>query len=418
MEKKFSAEKYLSAQAYSYDMALSEISNGRKVGHWIWYIFPQIDGLGHSFISKQYAIQSLDEAKEYLQNEVLKKRLVAICETLLRQDKSAQEIFGFPDVLKVRSSVTLFREADSSINVFQNVLDKFYDGQPDEKTLQIIASQENHQSKPSRAEMVRVFQDTLTWIRENPVLQKAVADSTANTRFYSPDDTMILPQNPHYQPSYSVTAHRSFEAVQKLRQRMPDERFAVLNFASATHAGGGVEVGSRTQEEALCRCSTLYPCLNQSELSEKYYQYHQEKYDCFYSDAVIYVPDVLVIKTDTSIPERMLPEQWFKTDIITCAAPNLRYNPDIISPEEQYLVHRKRAKRIISSAVIGGASVLVLGAFGCGAFQNNPRMVAKAFRDVLAEFEGYFRYVEFAVFYVGKESDNYSAFADVFQDIS
>ncbi|HAJ97931.1 MAG TPA: DUF1810 domain-containing protein [Ruminococcus sp.] len=141
MEKKFSAEKYLDAQAYSYDMALSEISSGRKVGHWIWYIFPQIDGLGHSFISKEYAIQSLDEAKEYLQNEVLKKRLVAICETLLRQDKSAQEIFGFPDVLKVRSCVTLFHEADSSIDVFQNVLDKFYDGQPDEKTLHIISTQ-------------------------------------------------------------------------------------------------------------------------------------------------------------------------------------------------------------------------------------------------------------------------------------
>ncbi|MBR1593124.1 MAG: DUF1810 domain-containing protein [Ruminococcus sp.] len=134
----FDAEKYIKAQEADYDTALREVSEGRKRSHWIWYIFPQALGLGKSSTSEYYAIKNLDEAREYLKHLVLGSRLIEISEKLLENDGNAKDIFGFPDCLKVRSCMTLFREADSSIEVFQKVLDKFYGGAADNYTLRII----------------------------------------------------------------------------------------------------------------------------------------------------------------------------------------------------------------------------------------------------------------------------------------
>ena len=137
----FDAKKYLDAQNASYDgydQALSEIRRGKKVSHWIWYIFPQIKGLGRSGTSQYYALGSLDEAKEYLQNQLLRERLIEISEALLENNDRIESIVGYVDAMKVRSCMTLFREADPEIEVFGKVLDKFYGGKADQKTLQII----------------------------------------------------------------------------------------------------------------------------------------------------------------------------------------------------------------------------------------------------------------------------------------
>lgn len=137
----FDARKYLDAQNASFDgyeQALGEIRRGRKVTHWIWYIFPQIRGLGRSSTAQYYALAGLDEAKQYLQNPVLRERLIEISEALLAQDGSAERIAGYVDAMKIRSCMTLFAEADPDAEVFRRVLDKFYGGQPDEKTLQIL----------------------------------------------------------------------------------------------------------------------------------------------------------------------------------------------------------------------------------------------------------------------------------------
>ena len=411
--KKFDAQKFLDAQTMSYEIALSEVRNGYKRSHWIWYIFPQIAGLGHSSNSRYYAIQNLDEARAYLQNDVLRNRLITISQALLEQNRSAMEIFGFPDVEKVRSCMTLFREADSSIDVFQKVLDKFYEGVPDKKTLDILSPKTKSSQKPSRELMVEVFQDTVSLIQGNATLQTAIQNSVSNTKLYYPDDEITLPENPHFQTKYHVSPDRSFQAGQKLHQQFPNEKIAVLNFASATHVGGGVVHGARAQEESLCRCSTLYPCLNQPFLLENYYHFHQKRHHSLYTDTVIYTPNIVVVKTDTSVPQRAPESDWFQVDVITCAAPNL--SPIGAIPDEQlHSLHCQRARRILSSAIAGGASVLVLGAFGCGAFKNAPEIVAKAYHDVLKEFGGYFQFVEFAVFYVGNESANYQAFLDVF----
>lgn len=130
--------RFISAQERSYDAALREIKAGQKRTHWMWYIFPQIAGLGFSSTAQFYAISSMQEAKDYYAHPVLGKRLVEISEALLALDTSdAGAVMGYPDDLKLRSSMTLFFEATGDA-VFQRVLDKFYSGKPDSKTLSIL----------------------------------------------------------------------------------------------------------------------------------------------------------------------------------------------------------------------------------------------------------------------------------------
>ena len=130
--------RFISAQERSYDAALREIKAGHKRTHWMWYIFPQIAGLGFSSTAQFYAISSMHEAKDYYAHPVLGKRLVEISEALLALDTSdAGAVMGYPDDLKLRSSMTLFLAASGDA-VFQKVLDKFYSGKPDSKTLSIL----------------------------------------------------------------------------------------------------------------------------------------------------------------------------------------------------------------------------------------------------------------------------------------
>ena len=131
--------RFLKAQECDYARALSEIRSGRKRSHWMWYIFPQIQGLGFSQTAQFYAIQDLTEAKDYLAHPVLGARLKEISSALLELDGlSAGEIFGYPDDLKLCSCMTLFRMADRDCPIFQDVIDKYYDGEPDKKTVRIL----------------------------------------------------------------------------------------------------------------------------------------------------------------------------------------------------------------------------------------------------------------------------------------
>jgi uncharacterized protein (DUF1810 family) len=131
--------RFLQAQEDDYDLALSEITSGRKRSHWMWYIFPQIDGLAFSSTSKHYAIKSLDEARAYLDHPTLGPRLLDCAEAVVRLDgRSAREIFGSPDDLKLRSSSTLFACASPPGSVFDRLLAKYYQGRRDDRTLQLL----------------------------------------------------------------------------------------------------------------------------------------------------------------------------------------------------------------------------------------------------------------------------------------
>ena len=131
--------RFLVAQKHSYQNALSEIKNGRKQSHWMWYIFPQIQGLGYSETARFYSIKDLAEAKSYLNDPILGKRLIEISSELLKLNgKSAHQIFGSPDDMKLRSSMTLFANVPNADLVFKQVLEKYFIGENDELTLEKI----------------------------------------------------------------------------------------------------------------------------------------------------------------------------------------------------------------------------------------------------------------------------------------
>jgi len=131
--------RFVQAQASDYERALAEIRGGRKRSHWIWYIFPQIDGLGSSSMSKLYAIKSLAEAEAYLAHPVLGHRLVECSEAALDiGGKTANQIFGSPDDMKLKSCATLFACVSSEGSVFDRLLAKYFQARRDEKTLRLL----------------------------------------------------------------------------------------------------------------------------------------------------------------------------------------------------------------------------------------------------------------------------------------
>ena len=136
----FRLNRFVEAQEGDYERALSEIRSGQKRSHWMWFIFPQYDGLGFSSISRRYAIKSLAEAEAYLQHPILGPRLVECAEAALAiEGRSAAEIFGFPDDMKLRSCATLFARASPPGSVFERVLGTYFKGEPDERTLQLMS---------------------------------------------------------------------------------------------------------------------------------------------------------------------------------------------------------------------------------------------------------------------------------------
>ena len=135
----YDLNRFISAQEGVYDRALAELRGGLKRSHWMWYIFPQIDGLGHSPTTRHYSIKSLEEARQYLAHPILGARLVECAEAVLSvQERSASDIFGHPDDWKLQSSMTLFALVSGPRSVFERVLDKYYQGKRDSRTLQIV----------------------------------------------------------------------------------------------------------------------------------------------------------------------------------------------------------------------------------------------------------------------------------------
>ena len=265
--------------------------------------------------------------------------------------------------------------------------------------------------------LVSVFNDTLQRIGSSQDLQAAVNQSIASQQYIGDADNIELPA-----PSYTEKARvvvsrlRSFEAA----ARYPGQKVAVLNFASSTSPGGGVENGASAQEECLCRVSTLYPCLKTRMAWDKFYGPHRAAPNPLHNDDIIYTQDVVVLKDD----DYNVLSSPFRVDVITCAAPNLRESPSNrynrndgdavhISPERLLELHVKRARKILSAAAANGAEVLILGAFGCGAFRNDPAVVAAAYQQALPQFLNHFKTVEFAVYCSPRDLRNYEEFIKI-----
>ena len=206
-----------------------------------------------------------------------------------------------------------------------------------------------------------------------------------------------------------ISKKRTYEAAKAYKNK----KVAVLNFANNHRIGGG-PWSANAQEESLCRCSTLYPCLEACK--ETFYVPHQNKYnsnemDCYGNDDLIYSPDVVVFKTDESSPLMMEEDEWYKVDVITSAAPE--YFGSKRNPERLTKVLSSRLEKVLQVAKKEGVEVLILGAYGCGAFCNPPSIVANIFKELLTKY--YFETVEFAIYCRNQvEPNNYSIFRDTF----
>ena len=222
-----------------------------------------------------------------------------------------------------------------------------------------------------------------------------------------------------------VSGKRSLEAAESYAKQ--GKKVCVLNFASATNPGGGVVNGSSAQEECICRCTTLYPCLNTNQMWNVFYNPHRKTANPLYNNDCIYTPNVCVFKSDTNFPEPLQKENWWSVNILTCAAPNLRERPSNmmnphagkvaakITPTELEKLLTERIRRIFEVAVANQNEVLILGAFGCGAFKNPPEIVARVFNKVMQNYLCYFDTIEYAVYHTEREMANYDAFCKEMQ---
>lgn len=267
-----------------------------------------------------------------------------------------------------------------------------------------------------RAKNAEIFKDTEQMYRSNKILKVVIKNSIQNQKLISTNDVMEFELPDVREGKVVVSGKRTLEASESYAKQ--GKRVCVLNFASATNPGGGVVHGSSAQEEAICRCSTLYPCLNTKEMWNKFYTPHRNADNPLYNDDCIFTPDVKVFKGDTNFPERLPEADWWNVDVITCAAPNLRkipsnfMNPNAgnkqadITYEELKALHTNRIQRIFEVAIANKADVLILGAFGCGAFCNPPELVAEVFVDFTEKYRKRFDVIEYAVFHTERETKN------------
>ena len=282
-------------------------------------------------------------------------------------------------------------------------------------------------------ENIGIFHDSMERCKTNKVLAAAIDNSIKEQFFFGENDAIEkkypvrevhlsvseaveLDCKPRFEKTNVIVSDkRTIQAASAYKGK----RICVLNFASAVMPGGLVEAGATTQEESICRISTLYPCISVQEMQDKFYVPHFKKWGdesngSMYNEDLIYTPDVVVFKSDDLSPKLLSEEEWFKVDVVTCAAPNLVGNYSLGNLMAGLVInaHLIRFTRILYFAYMYNVDVVILGAFGCGAFRNRPELVSTAALRALSRFKKCFETIEFAVY---RPEDSYSHSYDVFK---
>ena len=231
-----------------------------------------------------------------------------------------------------------------------------------------------------------VMMDTANCCREMPELMSAIEHSVAKQYMVAEEEEIDLPICEASETKYCVSGKRSFEAAKAFKNK----KVAVLNYAN-NHSIGGAPYFSGAQEESLCRCSTLLPCLQ--AMKEPFYEKHIDMYnkgqmDNMGNDDLIYTPDVVVFKTDVRTdpiyPQMMDSNSWYQVNVITCAAPVL--SDPTNRPENYEDIMRARIRKILDVAAKEGNEVIILGAWGCGAYRIPIAIVSKLFVECLKDY--------------------------------
>ena len=256
-----------------------------------------------------------------------------------------------------------------------------------------------------------VMSDTQRRYETIPELRRAVEWSIENQYMVAEEEDIVLPETDTIGTRYIVSGKRSFEAAKEYSGK----KVAVLNYANNVSIGGA-PFSAGAQEESLCRCSTLLPCLQ--AMKEPFYMKHREQarkgeMNFMGNDDLIYTPDVVVFKsdlrTDPVYPQMLSCDEWYKVNVITCAAPVMVRVATL--PDNYEAVIRSRIKKILDVAAKEGNEVIILGAWGCGAFKNPVEIVARVFAELVKNYK--FEIVEFAL--ATRNDVRSSAFARVLQ---
>lgn len=272
-----------------------------------------------------------------------------------------------------------------------------------------------------------LFEQTMQMIDENPELSARTARAAADSHIVWPG--FRSEKSPSGAPA-AVVVEEMLTLISARRLVEKGYRTAVLNFANPSEPGGGVTRGAEAQEEYLCRAGNLYRCLIAEHVAE-YYRVHQKlektagSHRQLGTDALIYSPGVTIFRNDSHyIPGTCQPirqaytPDWYEIDVITCGAPYFSGPNTVLPPHELEPLLVSRIENILESAIDHGAEALVLGAFGCGVFNNPPKLVAEAFAKVLNR-ERYlhaFREIVFAIRTTKKNDRNAQAFREVFSN--
>ena len=274
-----------------------------------------------------------------------------------------------------------------------------------------------------RKDNIEIFEDTKRIYKTNQRLAEVVTKSSREQQMFGNRRRIIgFDARTYAHPAkIIVSPKRTLEAAAAYKGK----KVCILNFASATNPGGGVTKGSAAQEEAICRCSTLFPNLNEQEMRSAFYEPHRRQHNPLHNDDCIYTPGVIVFKSDTDYPQLLPEERWYTINVVTCAAPNLREKPSNsmnsgdgdaavhISREDLQALHEKRMRKVLDIASRKGNEIVILGAFGCGAFRNPPMVVAQAMKTVVQEYRKNFEVIEFAVYCSPRDDANYRVFHSV-----
>lgn len=244
--------------------------------------------------------------------------------------------------------------------------------------------------------LINCFQDTLQI--STVELSARTRKSINSNRVYKENFVSKATRKEHRMSEEALISVYSGTTLDIAKNFTQYGRVAVLNFANPHNPGGGVVNGAMAQEECLCRSSNLYACISDRNVYDDFYGYHRQMQHYFFSDRLIYTRDVTVFKDDEPVP-RLMPEyKWFDVDVITCSAPYLgkrKYTNNKALKE----LFKGRIKNIFEASADNGADVLILGAFGCGAFKNPSTVVANAFFETIIEneYQKCFKHIVFAI---------------------
>ena len=268
----------------------------------------------------------------------------------------------------------------------------------------------------TKDDLIKHFQNVLTTIEDNQTLWSATEKAKEMT--YVMDENWSSKSDKKYSEKAKIEVIESttFNAASAYAK---EHNVSVLNFANPVTVGGGVLNGAMAQEECLCRSSNLYSCLNQDKTKKDYYEYNKALGTTFYSDKVIVSLGVTVFMSDDVIPQELPSENWFNVNVLTCAAPYIAKRKHTNSKALKQLFKR-RIKNIFECALSYQTEVIVLGAFGCGAFKNPPSIVAEAFYEVINEneYDYKFKKIIFAIKRSDTPCPNLIAFETQFQGLS